>query len=93
MEHNNMRKTKGFSVVEILIVVVVVGIVAALGVVGYGRWKQTQVANKTDTTQQTVSAAPEIKTSSDLDTALTTLDQADVTGTDTAQLDSQSNSF
>jgi prepilin-type N-terminal cleavage/methylation domain-containing protein len=93
MEHNKMRKSKGFSIVEIIIVVVIVGIIAALGIVGYSRWKQTQVANKTDTTQQTASATPDIKTTSDLDKALTALDQADVAGTDTTQLDSQSNSF
>jgi prepilin-type N-terminal cleavage/methylation domain-containing protein len=89
-----MRSNKGFSVIEVVIVVVVVGIVAVLGVVGYSRWQQTQTANKTDTTQQVETAAvPEVKTTGDLDKALTTLDQADVAGTDTAQLDTQSNSF
>lgn len=89
-----MRKNKGFSVVEVVIVVVVVGVIATLGVVGYNRWKQTQVVSKDDTTQQADTATiPEVKTTGDLDKALSTLDQADVAGTDTTQLDSQSNAF
>ena len=89
-----MRKNKGFSVVEVVIVVVVVGVITTLGVVGYNRWKQTQVVSKDTTAQQADTATvPEVKTTSDLDKALTTLDQADVTGTDTTQLDSQSESF
>lgn len=90
-----MRKNNGFSVVEVFIVVAVVGVVVTLGVVGYNRWRQTQATQdaKTDTSQQAATSAPEITTSSDLDKALTTLDQADVAGTDDSQLESQSSSF
>lgn len=89
-----MRKNKGFSVVEVVIVVVVVGVIATLGVVGYNRWKQAQVVSKDDTAQQADAATvPDVKTTTDLDKALSTLDQADVAGTDTTQLDSQSSAF
>jgi prepilin-type N-terminal cleavage/methylation domain-containing protein len=95
MERKDMRKNSGFSVVEVVIVVVIVGIVGTLGVVGYTRWQQTQATHdtKTNTSQQTASEAPEINTTGDLDKALTTLDQADVAGTDDSQLASQSNAF
>jgi prepilin-type N-terminal cleavage/methylation domain-containing protein len=89
----NMRKS-GFSAVEVIIVLVIVGIIGALSVVGYNRWKQTQTkSTSTDTSQQSAAGAPEIKKTSDLDKATTTLDQADLDDTGASDLDTQSSSF
>jgi prepilin-type N-terminal cleavage/methylation domain-containing protein len=89
----NMRKS-GFSAVEVIIVLVIVGIIAALGVVGYNRWKQTQTkSNSTDTSQQSTTGAPEIKKTSDLDKAATVLDQSDLDDASASDLETQSSTF
>lgn len=90
---HSMRKA-GFSAVEVIIVLFVVGIIAALGVVGYGRWKQTQTkTSSNDTSQQSTASAPEIKQTSDLDKAANTLDQVDFGDADATDLDTQSKTF
>jgi len=89
-----MRNKAGFSVVEVLAVVVIVGIVATLGVVGYNRWKQAEVAKDTSTdSSQQAASAPEVKQTSDLDKAATTLDSTDFGDADATDLDTQGNSF
>jgi prepilin-type N-terminal cleavage/methylation domain-containing protein len=90
-----VRKS-GFSVIEVVVVIAIVGIVTTLGVVGYNRWKQTETAKKTttDTSQQSAPAsAPAINKTSDLDTATTTVDKADLGDTDSSELDTLGNSF
>lgn len=88
-----MRKS-GFSAVELIIVVVIVGIIAALGIVGYNRWNETKTAkNNADTSQQQTASAPEIKKTSDLNKATTTLDGVDFGDADATDLDTQSSAF
>lgn len=93
----------GFSIVELVLVVVVVGIIGLLVVVGYNRWQAGQVA-KTNSPQTTASdnaaidvaaSVPQVNSLQDLDTAATALDQINVADndTDTSQLDSQASGF
>jgi len=88
----NMRKS-GFSAVEVIIVIVVVGIVTTLGIVGYNRWAETKVNRTTANNSQDTVSAPEIKKASDLDTAATTLDAVNFGDSDATELDAQSGTF
>jgi prepilin-type N-terminal cleavage/methylation domain-containing protein len=95
-----MRKTNsGFSAVEILVVLVVVGIVGGLGYVFYNRMQgDTTPATQASTTQpmttSDVPTAPQITTVSDLDNAQQALDQSNVSSSsDTSQLDNNTSSF
>jgi prepilin-type N-terminal cleavage/methylation domain-containing protein len=89
----NMRKS-GFSAVEVIVVLVIVGIIVALGVVGYNRWKQTQTkSSSTNTSQQSTADAPEIKKTSDLDKATTVLDQSNLDDASASDLETQSSTF
>lgn len=82
-----MAHNKGFSIVEVVIVIAIVGL---LGLVGWRVWdaSQTKTADQTDTTQSS-ETAPDIKSDSDLDKADAALDEMDVEGTESKQLDSQ----
>jgi Tfp pilus assembly protein PilV len=80
----------GFSIVETLIVVVVL---VALGFVGhkvYDRQHATTTASQStgSATANDVAAAPDVKTTSDLNKAATTLDQTDpgTSASDSSQL-------
>jgi Tfp pilus assembly protein FimT len=85
-----MRKS-GFSAVEAIITLVVVGIIAMLGVVGYNRWKETQATNKNMSDMLT--KEPQIKRTSDLDKAATTLDKVDFGDSDASDLGTESGGF
>jgi prepilin-type N-terminal cleavage/methylation domain-containing protein len=91
------RTSAGFSLIELIIVVVVIGIVILLGVVGYSRWQENR-ATKVDTAVQTDSAAsvPAVNSTKDLDTAADALDKTDLTtdnSSDTSQLGGQASAF
>lgn len=91
-----MRKNHGFAIMELLIVVVVIAIIATLGVIGYNRWKDannTQTANTTQPQTTASNAAPQVKTTQDLDAASKALDQATVTSNGADQLASQASAF
>lgn len=86
----NRVHSKGFSVIEIGLVISVVAIIGGLGFVFYNKWS----ANQSTTAQTTVPAkasavAPTISKTSDLTAASATLDSADVTSSaDTNALNS-----
>lgn len=84
-------RTQGFSVVEILLVIVVLAIIGLLGYMFLTR-SQMAATNHSDTSEV---AAPEIKQTADLDTAQSVVDSTDP---DTAlddldQLDKEAESF
>ena len=93
-----MKRSSGFSLVEGVLLVI---FIALVGVVGYNALahlgsSQTPNTPSIDQTQPvTVPAAPEIKTSSDLDNASTTLDQInlDKNSDDLSGLDGELASF
>lgn len=83
------KKNLGFSAVEIVLVIVVV---ALLGFIGYRVWS----ANNVDTAQQaaptasqTAGEAPQINNASDLNKASETLDNTNVNGNSSGQLESE----
>lgn len=87
-------KNKGFSIVEIIIVIAVIGVIAALGYVYIN-----QSAQQNDSDQREVSTAapeaPQITTTKDLDTAVSTVEDIDLGATDTdlSAIDSELNQF
>lgn len=92
-------RQKGFSIVEILLVVAVVGIIGFLGYTFYNNY-QTET-NKTSTadssqsaTASDVATAPAVNSASDLDKAQAVLDQTNPgSSTDASQLDSEVSNF
>lgn len=83
-----MRKNEnGFGVVEILLIVVVIVIVGLLG------WRFLGADNdaKTGQSAQTSKEAPAVTKAADLDTADAALDSANVEGTETQDLYSETN--
>lgn len=96
----NPRNKAGFSVVEILIVVVVLVIIGGLGYVLYNRLHQApDTTTATTKTQDSAAAsgiqtAPEIKSVDDLTKAEQVLDQSDVSSSsDASQFDTQTSGF
>lgn len=92
------RNHQGFSLIEVVIVVIVVGLIAALGYVAWNKFAnqdaQTETSTSQSATAEDVPAAPQIETTDDLDEASTTLDQIDVNGSgDDAQLEREVESF
>lgn len=82
-------RTKGFSVIEVGLIIAVIAVVGGLGFVFYSKWQASQTA-KTPTPVASQSAAPTaiIKTQ-DLDKVSSTLDATDVTSSsDNAALNS-----
>lgn len=85
-------KQANFSATRLIVVLVVV---VALGFVGYTVYSSLSANNESATTAEVV-AAPEIKSTSDLDQASATLDQNDPSvnnNTDSSQLDNELSSF
>jgi len=74
---------KGFHVVELVLVLVVV---AAIGLVGYGVYNNGKKDKADVATSNNIPTAPEVKTAKDLDTASSTVDQLD-TSTDQSDVD------
>lgn len=91
-------KQSGFSIIEIVIVLVVLGIIGFLGYAFYNNQMHKTATNDNaqTTTAQDVQSAPTISKTSDLDTAATILDQADLSSnnsSDASQLDSELANF
>lgn len=82
--------SKGFSIVEVGLIVAVIAIIGGLGFVFYNKWQATQTAKTATPVASTPSKAPAaITKTSDLDTAATALDSTDVvSSSDSAALNS-----
>jgi prepilin-type N-terminal cleavage/methylation domain-containing protein len=82
----------GFSIVETLLVVAVVVVLGLVGYKVYHRQHDTTATNSSQSTGSAtandVASAPEVKSTSDLDKAATTLDQTDpaASNSDSSQL-------
>ena len=85
-------KTRGFTIVEAVIVVVFAAIVSTLGFVAYNQFVKPKVATtQTSTAPATVTT---VKSASDLDKVSSDLQAIDLTdSTDTSLLDTQASSF
>ena len=85
-------KTRGFTIVEAIIVVVFAAIVSTLGFVAYNQFVKPKVA----TTQTTTAASTvtTVKSAADLDKVSSDLQAIDLTDSaDTSLLDTQASSF
>lgn len=91
------KKQAGFSAVELVIVLVVVGVLATVGYMVYSRQQDNKTANSgtsQSASAEDVPSAPEIKSSSDLDKASATLDDVNLDkNKDGSQLDSELSTF
>lgn len=90
-----MKRQKGFSIVETVLILVVLAIV---GAVGYLAYTNLIVPTKNDTANRekadTASQPVKVNDTKDLDTVSTQLDQMSVDdSSDGAQLDTAANSF
>lgn len=90
----------GFSIVEIVIVLAVVGFTGLLGYTAYNRIHDSKTASNQATVQPAtasdVKSAPAIKSVSDLDSAQATLDQTNLgasSTTDANELDNEMSAF
>ncbi len=92
-----MRTQRGFSAVEVVIAVFVVGAIVATGYLAYSRMQNSEKAPTAaeQTNQANTPSAPTIKDASDLDAAAAALDNTnvDASTSDSAQLDSEANNF
>lgn len=84
------RSQKGFSAVELIIAVVIIGLLVGIGYVAFNRIsEEDSTSTQQTTTQQTESndvEVPEIQSAADLDTTETTLENIDLEA-DSAELD------
>lgn len=86
-------KTKGFSIIEIIIIIAVVGVIAALGYVYVNR--PAQVSSSTQEVSTAAPEAPQITSTKDLDTATSTVEEInlDTTDSDLDSIDDELNQF
>lgn len=86
-------KTKGFSIIEIIIVIAVIGVISALGYVYVNR--PAQVSNSTQEVSTAAPEAPQITTAKDLDAASSTVEEInlDTTDIDLDSIDDELNQF
>jgi prepilin-type N-terminal cleavage/methylation domain-containing protein len=90
------RKQYGFSVVEVILVIVLLGLIVASGYFLVKRSHGDTASSSTPTTAaKSIPSAPTVESASDLTTADTTLDEADldVNSADSTELDSQIKDF
>lgn len=84
------RSQKGFSAVELIIAVVIIGLLVGIGYVAFNRiTEEDKTSTQQTTTQQTESndvEVPEIQSAAGLDTTETTLENIDLEA-DSAELD------
>lgn len=82
-----MERNKGFSIVE---VVIVIAIISLIGVIGWRVWSANQaVTTDTDTTQTTEQEVPDVNSDADLDKADDALDETNIEGSESQQLDTE----
>lgn len=85
------RNSKGFGAIEIILIVAVI---AFVGFVGWKAWDTFSSNKTTDTTQgQQINTeqAPAVTDNASLDKSTATLDAINIDGTETTQLESQTN--
>lgn len=81
------RNSKGFGVIEIILIVAVIVLV---GFVGWKAW-DTFSNDKTASVQINTDQAPAVTDNASLDKSTATLDAINIDGTETTQLESQTN--
>lgn len=82
-----MTRSKGFSIVEVVIVIAILGLV---GVIGWRVWSANQTeTTESGTSQTTDSQAPDVKTDADLDKADDALNETNIEGSESQQLDTE----
>lgn len=59
MHHRSQQSTKGFTIVEIIVVITVIGLLAGLTFVGYGAWRSSALSAKVKNDLQSAAAAME----------------------------------
>lgn len=85
------RHAKGFSVVEVGLIVAVIAVIGGLGFVFYNKWQASQQTQASTSTSKPAlsSVAPTITKTADLDKAASVLNSTDVTSSsDEAALNS-----
>lgn len=60
----NLRSSKGFTIIEIIVVVVVVGILVGVTIVGFGAWRKSTLNAQVKSDLNSVAAAMEVARSS-----------------------------
>lgn len=59
MHYRSQQSTKGFTIVEIIVVITVIGLLAGLTFVGYGAWRSSALSAKVKNDLQSAAAAME----------------------------------
>jgi prepilin-type N-terminal cleavage/methylation domain-containing protein len=57
--HTTKRSSTGFTIVEILVVIAIIGILATISIISYGSWKKTTITNQVKSDLNAVLAAME----------------------------------
>lgn len=84
-----MATNKGFGVVEVIVAILIIGLIAFIG---WRVWDANSVSDSSQSTSQSgEGTATDVKSDNDLDKAVDTLDTTDIEGTESQDLDAQTN--
>lgn len=81
-----MARNKGFSIVEVVIVLVVI---ALIGLLGWRLWTANQVSDTNEPQTTQTEEVPVIDSEQDLDKAAQQLDETNIEGSESQQLDTE----
>jgi len=85
---------RGFTVIEAVIIVVVVGVLSTLGLVAYNRFAKPTATTTASTSTTAPTSTTTVKSSADLDKVGSDLDSIDITdSSDTKDISSQASAF